>query len=42
MGACAGLALTGAVAGLLVSGRQTAAPAPVPAQTIPSKIEIRS
>jgi MFS family permease len=42
MGACAGLALTGAVAGLLVSGRQTAAPAPVPAETIPSKIEIRS
>ena len=42
MGACAGLALTGAVAGLLVSGRRTATPAPVPAETIPSKIEIRS
>jgi EmrB/QacA subfamily drug resistance transporter len=42
MGACAGLALLGSAAGLLVSGRRTAAPASVPAATMPSKIEIRS
>jgi hypothetical protein len=42
MGACAGLALLGAAAGLLVSGRHTAVPSPVPAEIISSKIEIRS
>jgi EmrB/QacA subfamily drug resistance transporter len=42
MGACAGLALLGTVAGLLIPGRRTLPPSPVPAETLPSKIEIRS
>jgi hypothetical protein len=41
MGACAGLSLLGAVAGLLIPARRPPA-APLPAQTLPSKIEIRS
>ena len=43
MGACAGLALLGAAAGLVIPGRRAAAPAPSPEPVpTPSKIEIRS
>jgi EmrB/QacA subfamily drug resistance transporter len=41
MGACAGLALLGALAGLIIPGRALA-PSPVPAENRPSKIKIRS
>jgi EmrB/QacA subfamily drug resistance transporter len=43
MGACAGLALLGAAAGLVIPGRRATAPAPSPEPVpVPSKIEIRS
>jgi MFS family permease len=41
MAACAGLALLGALAGLVIPGHAPA-PSPVPAQNRPSKIKIRS
>ena len=42
MGACAGLSLLGAVAGLLIPARRPPAASPRPAEPLPARIEIRS
>jgi EmrB/QacA subfamily drug resistance transporter len=42
MGACAGLSLLGAVAGLFIPARRTPAASPRPAEPLPARIEIRS
>jgi EmrB/QacA subfamily drug resistance transporter len=42
MGACAGLALAGAAAGLVIPGRRSPAPSATPSPDHPVKIEVRS